>query len=117
VKQLILTFILGVFAVSYCHAAVESSLRLPGPHSDRIHITQINAVLDAEQHRVDAHMQLTWTNKTGAALHSIPFHLYLNAFSSTETVFMKESGGQLRGDKTQAQTVSDYGYIRVTELI
>jgi hypothetical protein len=29
---------------------------------------------------------------------------------------MKESGGQLRGDKTQAQTVSDYGYIRVTEL-
>lgn len=94
----------------------QSSLRIEGPHSDRVHKTSIEASLDVDEHRVEARMQLEWTNKTGVAHTSIPFHLYLNAFSSTETPFMKESGGQLRGDESDSENSEGYGYIIVTEL-
>ncbi|WP_144391660.1 M1 family metallopeptidase [Pleionea sediminis] len=92
-------------------------LRIDGPHSDRVHYTKIQAELDADEHRVDASMTLRWTNKTSQTFNEIPFHLYLNAFSSTETTFMQETnGGQLRGDRREGDSRENFGYVKVLEL-
>lgn len=107
---LVLGFILSVNTMA-------SALRIAGPHSERVHQTTIKASLDVESHRVTAEMNLKWKNTTNDTLHEIPFHLYLNAFSSTDTVFMRESGGgQLRGDKREGDDKENFGYVIVTKL-
>jgi hypothetical protein len=42
---------------------------------------------------------LTWTNDSADAIGELQFHLYLNAFQNEKSSFMRESGGQLRGDR------------------
>ncbi|PIE88992.1 MAG: hypothetical protein CR997_13420 [Acidobacteria bacterium] len=87
-----------------------------GPCSQRVHHTVIRAVLNTEEHLVHADMKLNWLNTTGTELEKIPFHLYLNAFSSTETTFMQESGGSLRGDFMEGYSEENFGYCRVLEI-
>ena len=43
----------------------------------------------------------------------LQFHLYLNAFKNTKSTFMKESGGQLRGDQMAEDS---WGWIDVTSM-
>lgn len=96
---------------------MASPLRIPGPHSERVHHTQIKASLDVEKHRVDAQMTLRWTNTSDTELTEIPFHLYLNAFSSTDSVFMVESeGGRLRSDYREGDDQENFGYVLVSEI-
>ena len=84
--------------------------------SERIHHTLIHANLNTETHVVKATMTLKWRNTTGKELLSIPFHLYLNAFSHLDTVFMTESGGQLRGDSRASDDIDGFGYCQVFEI-
>jgi hypothetical protein len=58
---------------------------------------QIEAGLDAEHKRVSGTLKLHFRNSSSAALASLLFHLYLNAFRDRQSVFMRESGGSLRG--------------------
>jgi hypothetical protein len=114
--QLMQKFILllSVFCTS---TAMASALRIPGPHSDRVHHTQIKASLDTTKHRVEATMTLQWKNTTGITLTQIPFHLYLNAFSRTDTTFMTESnGGRLRNDSREGDKKDNFGFIQVTKI-
>lgn len=109
-----IVLLIGVLCTS---SAMASALRMPGPHTDRVHHTQIKATLDAEKHRVDATMTLRWRNTTDVTLNEIPFHLYLNAFSRTDTIFMKESnGGRLRGDSRDGDEQDKFGYVQVTSV-
>ncbi len=115
-KKLSILFIvwLSCWAI---YGLANEPLRITGPHSERVHHTEIKAELDTDKHRVDAEMTLTWTNTTQQTFDSIPFQMYLNAFSSTDTTFMKESnGGQLRGDKRAGDSKDNFGYVIVTEL-
>ncbi len=57
----------------------------------------IRAALDPHTHRVAGHERIRWTNRSVRPVHQLFFHLYLNAFESGETVFMRESRGSLRG--------------------
>ena len=85
--------------------------------SDRIHHTEFQARLRPETHRVEAYMKMTWRNTTGQELLSIPFHLYLNAFSNSDTTFMKETqGGQLRGDTRQSDNEDGFAFCQVLEI-
>jgi len=62
-------------------------------------------------------MKWTWHNKTGEPQTAIPFHLYLNAFSNLDTVFMDDTkGGQLRGDRRQSDEEAGFGYCHVIEI-
>ncbi|MCG7532785.1 M1 family metallopeptidase [Psychrobium sp. MM17-31] len=109
-----LVLLLGVIFTS---TAMASALRMPGPHTDRVHHTHIKATLDAEKHRVKADMTLRWKNTTGVELTEIPFHLYLNAFSRTDTIFMTESnGGRLRNDTREGDDQDKFGYVHVTAI-
>jgi len=106
--------LLGVLCTS---SVMASALRVPGPHTERVHHTQIKASLDTEKHRVEATMTLRWKNTTEVALTEIPFHLYLNAFSRTDTAFMKESnGGRLRNDSRDGDEKDNFGFIQVTKI-
>jgi Peptidase family M1 domain len=58
---------------------------------------RIEAGLDAEHKRVTGTLKLHFRNSSQAALTSLLFHLYLNAFRDRHSVFMRESGGSLRG--------------------
>ena len=46
---------------------------------------------------IEATGTLVWTNDSETAVSELPFHLYMNAFKSNRTTFMKESGGLHRG--------------------
>lgn len=69
------------------------------PRSPRIASYQIEAKLDAVRHQVVGTETLTWKNTGGSTVSDIQLHMYLNAFKNEGTVFMRSSGGAMRGAK------------------
>ena len=69
------------------------------PLSPRIANYRISVKLDTDQKMLTGKETLTWRNMSNDIVHELQFHLYLNAFKNTESTFMKESGGGLRGLK------------------
>jgi hypothetical protein len=52
---------------------------------------------------------ITYTNNTNFATSELQFHMYLNAFKDANSTFMKESGGQLRGDRIDKTNKKNWG--------
>jgi len=73
----------------------------------------IQVTLDPAQKMLIGRERLTYVNVSSDALLELPFHLYLNAFSGPDTVFMQESGGQARGYLADLQSP---GWIRVDAI-
>ena len=48
----------------------------------------IDVVLDPVGHRLEGTQRVRWTNRTGVPTSELWWHLYLNAFASSETTFM-----------------------------
>jgi hypothetical protein len=81
--------------------------------SDQVVQYAIKVRLDSSSKQLVGTERLTWTNPSGDTVGELWFHTYLNAFKNTRTTFVKESGGQLRGDTM----VSDsWGWIDVTSI-
>jgi hypothetical protein len=59
----------------------------------------IQVRLDPSTKQLTGKERLTWRNPSGEAVGDLWFHLYLNAFKNSQSTFMRESGGQLRGDR------------------
>lgn len=70
----------------------RSQVILEKPLSPRIANYQINARLDPETKTVHGEMNFTWTNPSADPVNELQFHLYLNAFKNTESLFLKERG-------------------------
>jgi hypothetical protein len=107
-------FLRPVFAVFVCVAisvAVNSS---PAIAADVVDY-EIEVVLDPDTHRLQGVERIHWTNTTAVATSEIYFHLYLNAFASSETTFMREFvGSSLRGWTSNR---GDWGWIRIDGMI
>ena len=73
----------------------------------------IKVALDPATHRLAATERLTWTNPSTDPVGELWFHLYLNAFKNTQSTFIRESGGQLRGDRMPDD---GWGWIDVTSM-
>lgn len=58
---------------------------------------RIQVRLDPVAHTLDAHETITYTNRTADTIDRLVFHLYLNAFRDTETLFLRETLGSHRG--------------------
>ncbi|HET8940031.1 MAG TPA: M1 family metallopeptidase [Polyangiales bacterium] len=71
----------------------------------------IEVELDPARHRLVGRERIHFENKSRAAVSSLDFHLYLNAFRDTRSVFMREGGARLRG-----QTLRRPGSLIVTAL-
>ena len=73
----------------------------------------IKVALDPATHKLAATERLTWTNPSTDPVGELWFHLYLNAFKNTKSTFVRESGGQLRGDQMARD---GWGWIDVTSM-
>lgn len=58
---------------------------------------QIDVTLDPQTKVLQGQETITYTNVSQQSIPDLAFHLYLNAFRSTETIFMQESGSSHRG--------------------
>ncbi|MFT3922538.1 MAG: M1 family metallopeptidase [Myxococcales bacterium] len=58
---------------------------------------ELDATLVPERHQVRGSALIEFTNTSASAVDELVFHLYLNAFRDRESVFMRESGGSMRG--------------------
>lgn len=73
----------------------------------------IKAKLDARNHTVAGSQTLTWLNDSPDTVGTLQFHLYMNAFKNSRSTFFKESGGQLRGDRSDQK---EWGWIDVRRM-
>ncbi|HSM12608.1 MAG TPA: M1 family metallopeptidase [Thermoanaerobaculia bacterium] len=81
--------------------------------SERVVDYRIQVRLDPETKELTGSERLTWRNPSEDEVPDLWFHLYLNAFRSSESTFWKESGGQLRGDRVEKDP---WGWTDVTAL-
>lgn len=86
---------------------------LPKPLSDRIVEYHMNVELDAAQKSLRGNQTLTWRNPGAKPVSELYFHLYPNAFASKKSTFVRESGGQLRGDKMKDNS---FGNMQITSM-
>jgi hypothetical protein len=84
------------------------------PLSPRNASYAISVRLDAKTHRLAGRERVTWQNLTVDTVSDARFHLYLNAFSNNRSVFMRESGGQLRSIGFDEES---WGYCKITSII
>ncbi len=71
----------------------------------------IDITLDPDAHSVTGEVVITIENTAERPLGDALFHLYPNAFRDDETVFMRESGGVMRGDHAEG-----HGHIEVLDV-
>ena len=75
----------------------------------------IEVSLDPATHQLDGKERLLWRNPSGDPVPELRFHTYLNAFKNNRSTFMRESGGQLRGDRAGVKA-EEWGWIDVLSL-
>jgi hypothetical protein len=103
----------SLLLLAFLVAAPAAAQQLP-EKSDQVVQYRIGVALDPAQHQLSGTQTLTWRNpSTTDAVQELQFHLYLNAFKNTKSTFMKESGGQLRGDE---MAKDGWGWIDVTSI-
>jgi hypothetical protein len=76
---------------------------------------RIDVSLDPKEKTLDGTEHLVWRNPSGDSVSELRFHLYLNAFKNNRTTFMRESGGQARGDRA-GNKPQDWGWIDVASM-
>jgi len=87
------------------------------PKSPRIANYRIDATLDFEHKTLEGRETITWRNTGTAPTQEWPIHLYLNAFKGPQSRFVKESGGQLRGDHMdRSSEATSWGYCRLLSV-
>jgi hypothetical protein len=97
-----------------CVAIVVAVMTAPAAAADVVDYS-IEVVLDPDVHRLQGVERVRWTNTTAVATDELFFHLYLNAFASSETTFMRELvGSSLHGSVADS---GDWGWIRIDRLI
>ncbi len=76
----------------------------------------IQVRLDPATHRLRGTEVIRWQNTASAPADELWWHLYLNAFASNKSTFMKEMGGSRR--KLRGGSVKDphWGWTRITSI-
>jgi len=89
----------------------------PEPLSTRPANYDISVKLDAENKTITAKESINWKNLSPDTIHFLQFHLYLNAFKNTESVFVQDAGGSLRGTDAANLEDRDWSWINVDKLV
>lgn len=77
---------------------------------------RISATLNVGKKTVTATETITWTNQTETATSIMPLHLYMNAFSNNESIFLRESGGRHRASRLNLNDSTAFGYCKVLSV-
>jgi len=75
----------------------------------------IDVSLDPETHRLEGVETIRWTNRTDSATDELYMHLYLNAFASSRTTFMREVDWGIPSNLTGSD--GDWGWIEIDRLV
>ena len=94
----------------FCASAISAENK-----ADLVANYRIGAHYNLADKSVDGRETLTWTNSTSNEVPELQFHLYMNAFKNEKSTFVRESGGQLRGDGLE-KGKSPWGWIDVTRM-
>jgi hypothetical protein len=71
--------------------------------------------LDPDGHRLTGQQWIRWTNGSDTATNELWWHLYMNAFASPGSTFMRELGkGTLRRQGSRGDM--EWGWVRVTKM-
>jgi len=90
--------LLLILAVGALPPGAQAAARAAGwPAVTPVASYDIAVTLDPAAHTLAGRQVVTYVNRTAEPIPNLVWHLYLNAFRSADTVFMRESGGQLRG--------------------
>jgi hypothetical protein len=84
--------------------------------SNRVVEYRIDANLDPETKIITAKMRMSWINTSTDTLSELQFHTYMNAFKNTASTFMKESGGQSRGNFIKVADSNSWGWIEISKF-
>lgn len=74
----------------------------------------IEVSLDPATHELEGSMSIRWRNTTGVPTSEIWFHLYLNAFASSRSTFMRELASDPLGGSESHD--GEWGWTRITRL-
>lgn len=96
-------------------AGLAAPLAAAAPASPPVVEYTIDVSLDPAEKTLDGTERLVWRNPSGDPVPELRFHLYLNAFKNNRSTFMRESGGQLRGDRA-GNKPGDWGWIDVASM-
>jgi hypothetical protein len=84
--------------------------------SDRVADYDIRAVLDPVKHLLTGTEKLTWRNRSAVPIRSVYLHLYLNAFESEGSTFMREQR-RYGGFRTDVETEEgEWGFIELRRV-
>ena len=70
------------------------------------------ARLDAQRHSVSGRGTITWVNRSETPANELYFHLYLNAFKNSRTLFLRSPFGAGRS----GERATRYGFIDVKRM-
>ena len=116
VNRLLPLVLLLLWLPSTVGAATTAPI-FPQPLSPRLANYQIDVTLDPATRKLTGRETLTWRNPSTDVVRELRFHLYINAFRNDESTFMRESGGQLRGDQIdKSGTESPYGWTDIVSM-
>ena len=102
-------------AVSLVALFLPALVRAATPASPPVVEYTIETSLDPTEKSLEGTERLIWRNPSDDAVSELRFHLYLNAFKNNRSTFMRESGGQLRGDKA-GRKPENWGWIDVASV-
>lgn len=96
---------------------LTDQLAFAQPKSARIANYSMKVRLDTEEKTVIGKMDLVWKNPSNDTIHELQFHMYLNGFKNSESTFMKESEGQLRGMSFRASDPMVWGWVDIEKML
>lgn len=104
--------------LAFCFLALSSSraaVRPSAAGTDPVPIASyaIAVALDAEAKTLTGHEVITYTNAAADPIPDLVFHLYLNAFRDSHSLFIREGGALSRG---YAWDPANPGWIEVTGI-
>ncbi|MEX1030429.1 MAG: M1 family metallopeptidase [Paenibacillaceae bacterium] len=73
----------------------------------------INVSYDDQLRTLQGEQTMTWTNPGTNQVNDLYFHMYPNAFQSTDTTFIQESGGKLR---TSSMIEGSFGSMHISNI-
>ncbi|MCX6214747.1 M1 family metallopeptidase [Spirosoma sp.] len=112
-----LRLLLSLMGMALTGFAQQAKPIFSKPLSPRLANYQIDVTLDPVSKKINGRETLTWRNPSTDVVRELQFHLYLNAFRNENSTFMRESGGQLRGEGIDRNAKENpYGSIDIVSM-
>jgi hypothetical protein len=110
---LLLTLLLAVLGPAPVPGTAAAQVPAWPPEAPEVASYAIDVTLDAEAKTLTGRESIRYANTTAEPIPDLVFHLYLNAFASRDTIFMREGGAAHRG---QSWSPDGAGWIEVTAV-